>query len=152
MIFNDNLRYFMYCFTGKNKDWTPVKLKDLLGWLAARGFNVRQCQPGQEFNEAFQDLEQGCYAVKAVPHYSLLVKKMELLEKQHNMTAQEYEAALKEKPSDVIVLVRKMDRAPSQWDESIWGPFPEFLWVLCMYIPSQVIICSSKPSPVSFSV
>ena len=131
------MSFFCFRHPGKKKAWTSVKLKDLHGWLAQQGFHVRQCTPGQETDEAFQDLEQGYYTIKAVPHYSLLVKKMELLDKQHTMTLDEYEAALKEKPSEVEVLVRKMDQAPDCYDPDIWGPFPEFLWVLCMKIPSQ---------------
>ena len=126
-------------YPGKQKAWDRVKLKDLRGWLAKKGFNLKQCTPGIETVEAFQDLEEGSFSIKQVPHYSLLVKKMELLtkRKQAGMSMEEYEKALQEKPSDIEVLVRKMDKPPLDYDESIWGPFPPFLYVLCLQFPSQ---------------
>ena len=81
----------------------------------------------------------GAFSANNVPAYSTLIKHAELNERRKTipMTTEEFEAALKEKPTDTEVLVRTMDKPPDGYDEEIWGKFPSQLIVIAVRVPSQ---------------
>ena len=106
-------------------EWTPVALKDVRNWLAGQGFPLNPCPDDERTVEAMCDLELGAFSAKQVPHYSLLVRKMEIYLSKQEMTQAEYFEALKQKPSNVKILCRKMSEPPDEYDPHIWGPWPE---------------------------
>ena len=50
---------------------------------------------------------------------------MEIYLSKAKMTQAEYLEALKQKPSGVKILCRKMTHPPEEYDPEIWGPWPK---------------------------
>ena len=50
---------------------------------------------------------------------------MEIYLSKAEMTQAEYFEALKQKPSGVKILCRKMTEPPDEYDSDIWGPWPK---------------------------
>ena len=50
---------------------------------------------------------------------------MEIYLSKAKMTQAEYLEALKQKPSGVKILCRKMTHPPEEYDTEIWGPWPK---------------------------
>ena len=142
--FEFELKY--YPRKSKTSDWDSVPLIQIWDHLQSMGLTLNiMSSPSQENIDALHDLELGNFLIFQVQHFSMLIKKMEIRNQKITIKNQkEYLKLLREKPSQVEIKVRRMTKAPDQWDSETFGPFPESMIVVVMKIPSQNQKVSNK--------
>ena len=89
------------------------------------GITLGQNGNSREVVEAYYDFLCGSEPLNQVPYYLLLMRKAELLDKQHTYKSRaELAADWLNLPETTIVQYQLMPRRPKKWCDS-WGIFPE---------------------------
>ena len=135
----ENTQFEVHHYPKANAGFTPVKIKDIWTHLDSLGFPLRKLKKEQESLDALADLELGQFLLHQVPGFSLLIRKMELVDTwKDRQSSREYKELLKQKPSEAVIMVRKMTERPADYNEELYGEWPSS-GVICMAlrVPSQ---------------
>ena len=135
----ENTQFSVHHYPSANEGFTPVKIKDIWNHLDSMGFPLRKLKKEQASLDALTDLELGQFLLHQVPGFSLLIRKMELVETwKDQQSSREYKELLKQKPSEAIIMVQKMTERPVDYNEDLFGEWPiDGVICLALRVPSQ---------------